>query len=242
MAFAAAVFMGRKELFQCPLLSREITAVYANQVRKPHALEEDFNRVLDKLKSSLIKINLPTRADDIGATYNKDKLSLKIMGKDFSIDKEGKAFSDIHVNSWTYVSVLNYIIHCKGLPLAKSWVPLREFPGGQDWFRLFGQQCENVLKKTADTYPDLFSDLVHTFGGKQIVNQYQSDISVVLFPLPKVPMLLCYWRPEDGMGSSLNLFFDESAESNLGMDGLYLLGTGIARMLERLARRHGSAS
>jgi len=239
MAFAAAVFMGKQELSQCPLLSSEIVDTYETQDRRSHVLEEDFNKLMEKLESRLKKINLSTRAGEIGATYNNDKLSLKIMGKEFSIDSDCKAYSDIHVNNWTYGCVLNYILHCKGLPLTESWVPLRELPGGRDWYRLFGQQCEKVLKKTADTYPDLFSDLVHTFGGKQIGNQFQSDISVVLNPLPLVPMLICYWRPEDGMESSLNLFFDSSAESNLGMDALYQLGTGIAMMLEKLARQHG---
>ena len=53
-------------------------------------------------------------------------------------------------------------------------------------------------------------------------------------------MLICYWRPEDGMESSLNLFFDDTAESNIGMEGLYTLGVGIALMLERLSMVHGN--
>ena len=31
-----------------------------------------------------------------------------------------------------------------------------------------------------------------------------------------------------------------SAEDNLGIEGIYALGTGITRMFERLAMRHGS--
>ncbi len=38
---------------------------------------------------------------------------------------------------------------------------------------------------------------------------------------------------------SLNLFFEATAEKNLGMEGLYLLGTGFARMLEKLVQQHG---
>ena len=53
-------------------------------------------------------------------------------------------------------------------------------------------------------------------------------------------MLICYWRPEDGMESSLKLFFDDTAESNLGIEGLYTLGVGIALMLERLSKVHSN--
>ena len=68
---------------------------------------------------------------------------------------------------------------------------------------------------------------------------YDSDISVVLDTLPKVPMLVCYWRPEDGLESDLHLFFDDTAESNLNIESLYTLGAGLALMLEKLAQRHG---
>ncbi len=138
------------------------------------------------------------------------------------------------------VSVLNYVLSSKGTPVSSNWVPLRELPSGQDWYRLFGQQCEKLLKKTADSYSDLFADLVHMFSGKQIADQFKSDIAVILSPLPLVPMLICYWKPEEGMDSALNLFFDDTAEDNLGMDGLYSLGTGIARMLEKLSQQHGA--
>ncbi len=242
MAFAAAVYMGKKDLAECPLLSSEVTAQYKNQERKPNAQEEDFNRMVDKLKSELQKIDLAARTELIGATYDSGRVSLKIMGKDFKIDAEGKVYTDIHVNGWIYVSALNYIIHCQGLPLTANWVPLRDLPGGQDWHRLFGQQCEKELKKTADAYPELFADLIHMFSGKQTVSEFQSDIAVILYPLPKVPILICYWEPEEGMGSSLNVFFDDTAGKNIGVERLYLLGTGLALMLKKLAEQHGSVS
>ena len=71
-------------------------------------------------------------------------------------------------------------------------------------------------------------------------NHYPSDVVLVLHPLPLIPLLICYWRAEDGMMSDLNLFFDASAEDNLGISGIYALGTGITRMFEKLALRHGS--
>lgn len=242
LAFSAAVYMGKKDLAECPLLSPEVKSQHKFQERKPNAQEEDSNRMIEKLKAELQEIDFAAREELIGATYKTGQLSLKIMGKDFSIDREGKVHTNIHVNSWIYVSILNYIIHCHGLPLTANWVPLRDLPGGLDWYRLFSQQCEKQLKKTADSYPDLFADLVQMFSGKQIVSDFHSDVAVILYPLPLVPMLICYWKPEDGMESSLNLFFDDTAEKNLGMEALYLLGTGFALMLKKLAHQHGSVS
>ena len=95
------------------------------------------------------------------------------------------------------------------------------------------------MKRVADTYTDLFDDMVHIFGGKQVEQQFKSDISVVLHPLPKVPIMVCYWFPEDGLESSLNLFFDETADQNLDIGSVFTLGAGLSQMFEKLALRHG---
>ncbi len=241
MSFAASVFMGAKQLWQCPTISQETIAGYGVQEKRQHGAEDDFNQRVARLKTGLRSMDLAARAESIGADYEQDKISLKIMGKRLSIDIDGNVSTDIHVNPWVLVSALSYINYCKGIPPTSDWVPLRELPSGQDWYRLFGEQCEKVLKKTADGYPDLFADVVDIFSGKQIANQFQSDIAVILSPLPLVPMLICYWKPEEGMDSALNLFFDATAEGNIGIDGLYTLGTGIAKMFEQMALQHGVA-
>ena len=84
----------------------------------------------------------------------------------------------------------------------------------------FGQQCEKPLKRIADTYTDLFEDLMCLFKGKQEDSHYDSDISLSLYPLPKIPILICYWKPEDGLDSDLNLFFDSSADVNCSIEGI----------------------
>ena len=117
-----------------------------------------------------------------------------------------------------------------------------ELESGQDWANFFTHRCEKPLKKVADTYTDLFEDMIHIFNGKQVDNHYQSDISLVLHPLPLLPMLICYWKPEDGMASDLNIFFDAHAEKNLPMESIYGLGFGLVRMFEQIALRHGVSS
>jgi hypothetical protein len=62
-----------------------------------------------------------------------------------------------------------------------------------------------------------------------------------LHPLPTVPILICYWKPEpeDGLESNLNIFFDLTAEENLNIESIYTLATGLTIMFEKLALRHG---
>lgn len=67
---------------------------------------------------------------------------------------------------------------------------------------------------------------------------FDSDISLVLYPLPKLPVLFCYWKPEDGLESDFHLFFDDTAEENLNIESIYSLMTGMLVMFEKIAQRH----
>ena len=110
----------------------------------------------------------------------------------------------------------------------------------QGTLKLFGCPAEeDVGGKLYMARAGLFDDLVHIFSARQVEKQFESDISVVLHPLPKVPLMICYWQPEDGLESSLNVFFDETADKNLNADAVFTLGVGLAQMFTKLSLRHG---
>ena len=73
--------------------------------------------------------------------------------------------------------------------------------------------------------------MIRLFEGRQVENHYASDISLVLHPLPKVPILICYWKPENGLESDLNIFFDSTAEQNLNIESIFTLGTGLVHVM-----------
>jgi len=239
LAFAAAVFKGQKQLDACPHLSSEIIERYDGKAAAHMTFEQEREQAVEQLKREIAFIDFSLSAEKLGASFSDDKLTIKCLGKDFSVDTKGKITTDIHVHLWITIPVLNYITNSAGVSASGKWVPFRELEGGKTWYRLFEQRCEKPLKKVADTYTDLFEDMIHLFNGRQVENHYHSDISLVLHPLPKVPILICYWKPEESLESNLNIFFDSTAEENLNIESIYTLGVGLVRMFEKLALRHG---
>jgi hypothetical protein len=136
-------------------------------------------------------------------------------------------------------TVLDYVLKCKGVPVSGDWVSFRELEGGKEKYALFKKRGEDVLKHLADNYTDFFEDIVHMFKGKTVDERFESDVSVVLYPFPLVPIMICYWKPEDELESSLNVFFDKTVDDNLGIDSAFSIGTGLAMMFEKLAEHHG---
>jgi hypothetical protein len=237
MAFAGAVFTGAKKLCDCPYVDAEILHTYGENTSTT-IIADNIEKAVSKLKKQIAVTDLAGTAEKIGGSYKDGWLTLKVLGKPYSVANNGEISTDIHIIPWVSLPVYDYILHGGGREVSGRWVPLRELPSGKDWFRLFGQRCEKPLKKIADASPDLFEDMIQLFKGKQVENYYSSDVSVVLNPLPKLPMLICYWYPEEKMESDLHLFFDETAEDYLDINSLNSLGSGFVTMLEKLMLRH----
>ncbi|MCG8617731.1 MAG: DUF3786 domain-containing protein [Desulfobacterales bacterium] len=239
LAFASKVFLGRKSLDQCPVLSPEVQARY--QGHSPTALpgENELKRVMAELTERLADCDLEDAARRTGGTYRDGWLTLRILGKPFSLNRDGQFRTDLHVNPWIAIPVLWYVLDSEGQALSGEWVPYRELKGARERHALFVRRGEEPLKQIAQNYPGLFEDLVDMFSGQSLPPQYEADLSLVLYPLPLVPMMICYWRPDDGMDSELTLFFDRSTDRNGGSSMVFNLATGLVQMFGKFALTHG---
>ena len=239
LAFAGAVFCGRRQMSECPRLESAIVARFSSSADNQRNLENDLDEYIVKMKKELTKLDYSATALRIGARLSGDTLQVPVFGKLFGIRKDGSFVTDLHLIPWVVVPMLEYVVQAKGVPVSGEWISFREIPGGKEKYALFKKRGEDVMLDLADRFTDFFDDIIHMFEGKSVEKQFESDVSVVLHPLPLIPLMICYWRPDEGMNSSLNVFFDKSAGANLGVDSAFSLGTGIAQMLSKLATHHG---
>ena len=238
LAFAAEVIKGQKRLDECPHLESNVIEEINGRIIRQPTPEEQLTQILQPLKREIPKIDFSSSVKRLGATLSGDKLSIKILGKDFTVDAEGNMISECHNNVWVMVPLLNYIVFSPGNDLCGKWISFRELSKETVWGSYFEYRFEKPLKQLMDTHPDLIEDLIYIFGGKQVENNFSSDISLVLHPLPKVPMLISYSKPEEDLESKLNIFFDSSAEANLSIDSIYRLCAGLLVMFQKITSRH----
>ena len=211
----------------------------AGHVERQVNIESIQEESLKDLQKKISAIDLSSRAELLGVRYNGETLVVKCLGKDFEIDARGTVMSQCHTHAWFSIPLLSYVLFSEGETPSGIWVPFRELRLGGRWAPLFERRCEQPMKQIADFHGELFEDLISMFSGVSSFNDFSSDISVVLYPLPKVPILVCYWKPEDDLESRLHLFFDASAEKNLPVESLFTLATGLVRMLEKIMHTHG---
>jgi hypothetical protein len=239
LAFAGAVYLGKRRIQECPNLSSADIAKFSKDTDVRKRPEDNGDEYLAAMIQEVANLDFKVVGKRIGAHQNDAALTVTILGKNFGIRKDGSFSTDLHIIPWVVAPLLDYVLKCQGVAVSGDWISFREIKGGKEKYALFKKRGEDVLKKLADNYTDFFDDIVHMFNGKKVEKRFESDVSVVLYPLPLVPIMICYWKPEDGLASSLNLFFDKSVQDNLGVDSAFSLGTGIAQMFEKLAEHHG---
>ena len=241
LAFAAAVFKGRRRLEECPRLDPAVAAEHAPDASvQAGDVRQERDLIAAELKKRISEMDLAAMAERTGGKFAQGRLRINVMGKEFAVDADGRLYSQIHLHSWVTIPILAYIVHGAGKPVSGNWVNWRDLPGGREYESLYRQRVELALKKVADEYPDLLEDMLHIFNGRQVDQLFDSDLSLVLYPLPKAPILVCYWGPEEGLESNLTLFFDATAADNVGgIQPLYNLVAGLVGMFEKISRTHG---
>ncbi|WP_027365905.1 DUF3786 domain-containing protein [Desulfotruncus alcoholivorax] len=239
LAFAAAIIKGQKRLNECPHLERTIIDKFEGKIVKQITYEQQLEKFLEQLKRKIPAIDFSLSAERLGATLSGNKLTIKCLSKNYTVDHEGNIASDCHINVWVAIPLLNYIISSAGSNVSGKWVSFRELKNGMKFNPLYEQRFEKPLKQIIDNHIDLFEYILYVFGGKPKDTSFIADISFILHPLPKVPILICYSKLENNFESKLNVFYDTTAEDNLSIESIYLLGVGLVTMFEKITLRHG---
>ena len=240
LAFAAAAVKGEKKLSDCPFLEQGEAEKFVGTEDQRDPDEMKRQAQVRSLQDKVAKIDLAAAAERVGGMLVNDSLVVKSMGKDFAVDRQGKVSSECHTHAGLTIPLLSYIVESSGREITGDWVPFRELPDGAPMAPLFVRKGEQALKQLIDKHTDLLELLIDIFSGQRTVDGFSADIAVVLYPLPKLPIMICYWKPEEDMGSELNLFFDSSAGQHLDIRSIYSLAVGLVMMFEKIALKHGA--
>jgi len=237
LAFAAAVSAGSKKMHECPGLEAapRPASLAGSQGRGP--MEVDQAEFMEKLRAKMTTVDLDRVAPLIGGTLSGNRIVINCLGKDFSVDPLGNVLSECHIIPWVEAPLLAYITNDTHKDATGRWISFREINGGIEWQGLFTSRCETPLRKLADENQGLLGDLIDLFMGKTI-DWYQADIALILHPLPKIPLLICYQAPEDDLESALTIFFDECCPTNLHIKSIFTLCAGLVQMFAKIAERH----
>jgi len=241
LAFAVAVLQGRANPSDCPAFDPEAAGLVMRTELDPAArmIDDLAQAKITELKSRIREVSFEEAARRIGGVARDGRIGVRFLGKMFELDKDGEMHAECHVNSWIHFPFLNYVLESEGREPRGEWISFRQWKAARDWHIYFSHRGDGAMHRMADRHTELFLDILDLFGKDYEGKEPVADHVKILYPLPKVPMLVCYTEAEGDFESSLTLLFDKSIESNLPPDAVYLLVQGMLEMFRRIIERHG---
>jgi len=203
-----------------------------------HPAHHEQEAELRRLRAGVAGIDFVASVERLGATLVGDRLGVKALGRDFLIGRDGSIASDCHTHAGLAIPLLRYVLSSAGGRPCGTWLPFRELEGAAGRGLHFEQMCEKPLKRLVDAHAELLKDLIDLFSGERSVNLFGSDVSLVLYPLPRIPVLICYWEPEAEMDATVHIFFDATATDHLSAEWIHSLCAGLVAMFEKIALKH----
>ncbi len=139
--------------------------------------------------------------------------------------------SDDEVIIYQQLITLHYLNTADGVSLSGKWVSYRDLPGGHAYFSNFCKRANEPLRKFIDREPEAFFTWLRELPGR--ATDF-GDFSCHLRVLPRVPVLIIYWRGDEEMDSALNVLFDETALHYLSLEDLVVLAQMVIHQLIRM--------
>jgi hypothetical protein len=191
-----------------------------------------FETTLDSYLTQIGDVDLPSRAEVLGASAGDGALTLPLYGTPYRISREGIFDAGGQKANFTVSVVLcRYILQCPATaPEPGGWVTYREF---RDAAPLTGYFTTNTNKFIETTFAGRLSVLKeacrHLRGGFAETSSF--DLAVVFDFLPRIPVYLRFNDRDDEFPAQSSVLFRRSAECYLDMECLAIGGTLLAGLL-----------
>jgi hypothetical protein len=228
IAFAVSITRGDAKVEECPYLDEGIRQKLSEL--KPVNWRDEL---VKRLQKDVRQLDFKQIYRDIGAEIEGDSLRVTCFGTEYTVSPDGEVTSEGYINSWIKALLLHYIRTWGRGRLSGRWVSFSELKSGMIKASSFSRDCEEPLRRLFDTYFPTIESVLNRIGAERIRHE-ATEYAWRLYALPKIPVLILYWKAEDDTEeSSLRVLFDRSADRFLDVESLVFLIEGLVNILSR---------
>ncbi len=191
---------------------------------------DDFEQALELGKRELAGKNPHLLARFSGTTIQRDEgghpsLSLRFLGRPISIPWPGLEIrtqdNGGSLSIQQQILIFHYLLgawRSSGVKILGDWIAYREVPDGRFYLDAFLKRAQRPLVQAFGEQPERLVELAQSGYGARPFDQ--GDHSVIVHPLPLVPVALILWRGDEEFPPDGNILFDRSISSILSAEDI----------------------
>ncbi len=191
-------------------------------MEKASVFKETYQNYLDQIG----QIDLDSIAEKLGGRVEKDEMVLSFFGQPYRISSRGIT-DPFGKQPPMGISVVlcKYLLLCPDIPsLDKEWVSYRDFKNTAPLVHSFINHTERPI---VQNYSNRLKDLVaacEKLGGRDPGLNLNYQLIMILYPLPKVPLLLLFDDVDEEFPAQCKVLFERRAEHYLDPECLAIIG------------------
>jgi hypothetical protein len=154
----------------------------------------------------------------LGAERSGESLLLRAFGQDCSIDHEKVSLSRSEGIDLKGLLVSLYALHANPEQLQlEPFKSFKDFSGSMPYQGAFSANSERTLVPYVPLIKENKEEIKAIFDGE---DGHDEDFSLILYPLPKIPLYYIFYLPDDDFPASVTALFCANALSFMPLDGL----------------------
>jgi hypothetical protein len=194
-----------------------------------------MTRQLEALRGEVRVLDPAMLAIRCGGFFQDGELRLKYWGEEVVIawpelearyKESGKTCSVFDMGMLLY-----YLRQADGTPMADAWVSYRELPGGGFYHQAFQGYSGNQIALAYGEDLQAFDRAARALGGWRLSGL--SAHAYAFEALPRIRLAAILWPGDEEFPARAYVLFDGAAGHYMTIDGLAVLGAGLARRLEK---------
>ncbi|MDX2498063.1 MAG: DUF3786 domain-containing protein [Desulfobacterales bacterium] len=189
----------------------------------------------------IAKIDMDSRSEKLGGTVEGNQVIISFFGRPYRISGQGiKDPSGEQPAIGISVVICKYLLLCPEIPsLDKEWVSYRDF---KDAAPLAGSFVNNTERAIAHNFSGRLDELdgaCKKLGGWNPGLDLSYQLTIKLYPLPKVPVLLLFDDVDEEFPAQCKVLFERRAEHYLDPECLAILGMLLSDFLNKAVHGGG---
>ncbi len=155
------------------------------------------------------------------------------LGRETTIDYRHRSMID-HNGQRSGVTVeivlLHYLLRAQDIPLSGHLKSFREFSDAEAYQDAFRRRVIEPLALAFGPHPEKFAQAAARLGGVP-AELGTGELKFRLMALPRLPVVVILWLGDDEVPASAQVLFDETAEQQVPVEDLAVVGEFAAYLL-----------
>ena len=230
MPFAVALAKGDATTEACPGL----TEGQRREIVGGSAKGDWRETVVAGLRTEVAGLAFAEIAPGLGAALREGAMTIRCLGRDYRVAPDGAIDAPEApgpVAPWMRILLLHYVRTRGDAPPGGRWVAFTELKAALMKAKSFAREAEEPLRELFDRDAGAAERALERLGAVRAPGQ-PAPIAWRLDALPRVPVLLLYWPPEEEFASKCKVLFDATADRYLDVESLTFLIEGLGKNIE----------